>query len=260
MMADRAVPFRLRWPHYLLAALVYLALLLAWAPASLLAWALPHFTRQVVSLSQAEGSIWHGQAAGIRIQAAASPELQLGRVNWQLRPLDLFVGRLGYRLQLTGAGIHAQGVVRAGAKSGELLETQIELPAKWLQQLSPELGLWQPGGKLLLKTDRFTFSRTGAAEGTATLRWLNAVSGRVRPLLGSYRADIEGMENGIKFKLLTESGALSLQGVGNWDRRHGVVFNGVANPAPDSRTELDGLLNLLGPAQPNGNRVIRILD
>ncbi len=257
-MTERA-PFRLRWPHYLLAALVYLALLLAWAPASLLAWALPHFTRQAVSLDQPEGSVWRGRAAGIRVQAAASPELQLGRVSWQLRPLDLFAGRLGYRLQLTGAGINAQGVLRAGASSGELLETQVELPAKWLEQLSPDLGLWQPGGRLVLKTDRFFFGWTGA-EGEATLRWLDAVSGRIRPRLGSYRADIEGLENGLKFKLSTESGPLSLQGQGNWDLQRGVVFNGVARAAPERRVELDGFLNLIGPAQPNGDRVIRIAD
>lgn len=256
MMADRT-PFRLRGPHYLLAALVYLALLLAWAPASLLAWALPHFTQQRVSLDQAEGSVWRGKAVGIRVKVAASPDLQLGRITWQLRPLDLFAGRLGYQLQLTGAGIDAQGVLRAGTSSGELLETQVELPAKWLEQLSPAFGLWQPGGRLVLKADRIAFSRSGI-KGNATFRWLDAVSGRVQPRLGSYRADVEGMENGLKFKLLTESGPLSLQGLGSWDRRRGMVFNGVARAAPDSRAELDKLLNLIGPAQPNGDRVIRI--
>lgn len=250
-------PFRLRWPHYLLAVLVYLALLLAWAPASLLAWALPHFTQQAVSLDQAEGSVWRGKAAGIRVKVAAAPELQLGQISWRLRPLDLFSGRLGYRLQLTGAGIDAQGVVRAGTNSGELLETRVELPAKWLEQLSPDLGFWQPDGRLVLNADRITFDGSGPA-GDATLRWLNAASGRVRPRLGSYRADVEGMENGLKFKLSTESGPLSLQGLGSWDRRRGMVFSGVASAAPDSRTELDGILSLIGPPQPNGDRVIRI--
>ncbi len=257
MMADRP-PFRLRWPHYLLAVGVYLALLLAWAPASLLAWALPHFTQQAVSLEQVEGSVWRGHAAGVRLKIAASPDLQLGRIDWQLNPLELLVGRLGYRLQLGGADIHAQGRVRAGSKSGELLEAQLELPAKWLQQLSPELGLWQPGGHLVLTTDHFAFSQAGAFQGKATLRWLDAVSGRVRPMLGSYRADIEGTENGLKFKLSTEAGPLSLQGLGNWDRRRGVVFNGIASATPESRAELGGLLSLIGPPQPNGDRVIRI--
>ncbi len=35
-------------------------------------------------------------------------------------------------------------------------------------------------------------------------------------------------------------------------------FFGLARPAPDSRTELEGLLSLIGPAQPNGSRAIRI--
>lgn len=256
MMADRA-PFRLRWPHYLLAALVYLALLLAWVPASLLAWALPLFTQQVVWLDQAEGSVWRGQAAGIRVQSAASPDLQLGRVSWQLRPLDLFVGRLGYRLQLTGAGIDAQGVLRAGAKSRELLEVRAELPAKMLGQFSPDLAMWQPGGRLLFEAGELAFGRAGV-EGQATLRWLDAISGRVRLPLGSYRADLEGAESGLGIKLTTESGALQLQGSGTWTPQRGMVFTGMARPSLTSRAELNGLLSLIGPAHPDGSRAIRM--
>ena len=70
-MADRDA-FRLRAAALWLAALVYLALLLAWAPASLLAWALPHFTHAGGVARSAEGSVWRGQAAGIRVQVAAS--------------------------------------------------------------------------------------------------------------------------------------------------------------------------------------------
>ena len=257
MMADRA-PFRLRWRHYLLALLAYLTLLLAWAPASLLAWALPHFTRQAVSLEQATGSVWRGQAAALRVRAAGLPgDLQLGRVSWTVRPLDLFAARLGYRLHLAGAGIHAQGVLRAGANSAELLEARIEMPARRLAQLAPDFAWWQPGGRLVLTADRMVFSPT-EARGEAALRWLDAASGRSQSRLGSYRADIEGVERGLRFTLSTESGPLSLQGQGNWDRKRGVVFNGVARAAADSRAELGGLLNLIGPARPDGDRAIRI--
>jgi hypothetical protein len=251
-------PFCLRWPHYLLAVLVYFIFLLAWAPASLLAWALPRFTQQAVSLEQAEGSVWRGQAAGVRVQSAAVPNLQLGRVSWQLRPLDLFSGRLGYQLQLTGAGMDAQGALRVGAKGAELPELRAELPATMLGQLSPDLAVWQPGGRLAFETSHLAISRTGQVDGQATLRWHDAVSGRVRPQLGSYRAELEGVENGLKFKLATESGPLSLQGLGNWDRQRGVVFNGTARAAAASRSELEGLLSLMGPTQPNGDRAIRI--
>jgi hypothetical protein len=255
-MTEERQPFRLRWTHYLLAVLVYGVLLLAWAPASLLAWALPRFTQQTLWLEQAQGGVWRGEAAGVRVQAAAGDPLQLGSASWRFRPVDLFSGRLGFQLQLGGTGIDARGVLRAGPGGVELREFGGELPAKWLEQLSPDLALWQPGGRLVLAAENVFFGRE-EIEGEATLRWLDAVSGRVRQPLGSYRATIDGAGKGIKFRLGTESGALFLQGQGSWDPQRGVVFNGTARPAAASRLELEGLLSLIGPPQPNGDRVIR---
>jgi len=256
-MADPKL-FRLRWQHYLLAMLVYLMLLLAWTPASLLAWALPHFTQQAVWLERAEGSVWRGQAAGLTVGTDTGPVLQLGRVSWQMRPQDLFAGRLGYRLKLEGAGIDAAGVLRAGVKDAELQAVRAELPAKWLEQLSPDLRLWQPGGRLVFETSHLTINQAEGVNGQATLRWLDAVSGRVHSPLGNYRASIEGAKNILELKLTTESGPLFLQGMDKWSRQRGWAFNGTARAAPERRTELDGLLSLIGPVQADGGRVIRI--
>lgn len=249
-------PFRLRWPHYALAALVYFALLLAWAPASLLASALPRFTQQAVWLEQPQGSVWNGRAAGLRVQVEGNTQ-QLGSLNWQLRPLDLFAGRLGYRLQLAGAGIDATATLRAGVRGGELREVRAELPAGMLGRFSPDLDLWQPGGRLALEAGSLAFVR-GRIDGKATLRWLDAVSGRVRQPLGSYRADLEGTDQGLAIKLSTEGGALVLQGAGLWRPQGGLNFSGLARPTPASRVELDGLLGLIGPAQADGSRAIRV--
>ena len=250
--------FRLRPLHYGLAALVYLALLLAWAPASLLAWALPRFTHEAVWLERAEGSVWRGQAAGLVLRPGSSPALQLGEVSWQVRPQDVFAGRLGYRVEVGGADIQATGVLRAGLKGIEVRETRAELPASWLGQASPDIDLWQPGGKLVFETASLVFGRDGAAAGESTLRWRNATSGRVRRPLGSYRADLQGTKSGFEIKLSTEAGSLQLQGSGLWSPGGGMSFFGLARPAPDSRTELEGLLSLIGPAQANGSRAIRI--
>ncbi|MDQ1315385.1 MAG: ral secretion pathway protein [Pseudomonadota bacterium] len=256
-MADRK-PFRFRWPHYLLAVLVYLALLLAWAPASLLAWALPQLTRQAVQLDQAQGSLWRGQAAGVRVRAARGTELQLGGLTWRLKPGDLFSGRLGYRLELAGAGVDAAAVLRASAKGVELRDLRAAMPANWLEQVSPELGLWQPGGRLLFESSHLAIGRAGSIDGQGTLRWLEAASGLVRSPLGSYRADIEGADTALELKLATESGPLFLQGSGKWTPRGGLAFNGAVRAAPENRAEFDGLLGLVGPAQADGSRTIRI--
>lgn len=248
--------FRLRWPHYLLAVLVYLALLLAWAPASLLAWALPRFTQQAVMLEQPQGTVWNGSAAGLQMQAAGKPQ-QLGRVDWRLRPLDLLSGRLGYRLQLAGAGIDAKATLRTGLQGAELREVRAELPASLLGQFSADLALWQPGGRLAVEAERLVVGRSGA-DGKATLRWRDAVSGRVNQPLGSYRADLEGTDQGLAIRLSTEGGALVLQGAGRWSQKGGLDFTGLARPTPASRAQLDGLLSLIGPAQADGSRAIRI--
>lgn len=253
----QAKPFRLRAPHYLLAVLVYLALVLAWAPASLLAWAVPRLTQQALWLDQAQGSVWQGEAAGVRLQAAKAAELQLGRLTWTLKPLDVFSGRIGYQLRLAGAGIEASGVLRAGPGGTAVHDLRADLPARLLEQVSPELGLWQPGGHLLLETRQLVFRQAGI-EGQAVLRWLDATSGRVRSPLGDYRAELEGVESGLNIKLSTERGALQLQGSGIWNPQRGMSFIGMARPDPASRTELEGLLGLLGPAQPNGSRAIRV--
>jgi general secretion pathway protein N len=249
-------PFRLRPWHYGLALLIYLLLLLVWAPASLLAWALPHFTHQTVWLVHAEGSVWHGQAAGLSLHSGTGPAAQLGRVNWKLRPQDILTGHLGYQVTVTGSNVQAAGRLRANLKELELIETRAVLPASWLGQISPNLELWQPGGNLLIETTSLVFGRDGTA-GRATLRWLDATSGRVRRTIGSYRAELDGTGSGFDIKLTTEAGPLQLQGSGLWRPGGGLTFFGLASPAPDSRTELEGLLSLIGPAQANGSRAIR---
>lgn len=254
-MADQK-PFRLRWPHYLLAALVYLALLLAWTPASILAWALPRFTQQAVWLERPEGSVWYGRAAGLWVRAAANAQ-PLGSLNWQLRPLDVFTGRLGYRLRLAGAGIDAAATLRAGVQERELREVRAELPAGLLGRFSPDLDLWQPGGRLFLEAERLAFGR-GSIDGKATLRWRDAMSGRLNRPLGSYRADLEGTDRGVAIELSTEGGALELQGSGLWRTQDGLNFSGLARPTPAGRAELEGLLSLIGPEQADGSRAIRI--
>jgi hypothetical protein len=118
--------------------------------------------------------------------------------------------------------------------------------------------VWQPGGRLAFETSHLAISRTGQIDGQATLRWLDAVSGRVRPQLGSYRAELEGTESGLGIKLTTEAGSLNLQGSGLWSPGRGLSFFGLARPTPESRMELDGLLSLIGPAQADGSRALRI--
>lgn len=78
----------------LLALLFLLLVLLALAPARLLAWVVPPGQLVVAGLS---GSVWHGRAARVEVVTPAG-SLALGRVDWQLSPWSLL--GLAPRLQV----------------------------------------------------------------------------------------------------------------------------------------------------------------
>lgn len=250
-------PFRLRWPHYGLAVLVYLAALLAWAPASLLAWVLPRASQQVAWLDHVEGTVWRGSAHALRLQPASGPGESLGRMNWRLQPLDLLRGRLGYRVSLDGAGIEAAGSVLVGPRRVALQALRGEAPADWLGRLSSDLAMWQPQGRLLFESESIAFEKS-AITGRGSLRWVDAMSGHARDRLGSYRAELEGRDTELAIKLSTESGALQLQGTGIWTPQRGLQFAGTARPTTGSGTGPANFLGLLGPSQADGSRPIRI--
>lgn len=256
-MSAAPQPFRLRWPHYGLALLVYLALLLAWAPASLLAWALPRTSQQMAWLDRVDGTVWHGSAAAFRLQPATGASQSLGRLSWRLQPLGLLRGHLVYRVSLGGAGIEATGTVGVGPRRIALQDLRGEVPADWLGRLSPDLDIWRPQGRLLLESKALAFEKS-TITGRGSLRWIDAMSGHARGRLGSYRAELDGRDTGLAITLSTESGILQLQGAGVWTPQRGLQFTGTARPAAGSGPGPANLLGVLGPPQPDGSRPIRI--
>jgi general secretion pathway protein N len=257
MMRQEAKPFRLRWPHYALAVLAYLACLLAWAPASLLAWALPRASEQVAWLDRTQGTVWRGGAAAFRLEPTPGSGESLGRMRWRLQPLDLLRGRLAYRLTLEGAGIEAAGTVDVAPRRVALRDLRAEASADWLGRLSPDLRAWQPQGRLLLESQAIAVEKS-VVSGRGSLRWVDAMSGLVREPFGSYRAELEGKDAGLAISLSTESGALLLQGTGVWTLQQGLQFAGTARSAIGDGSGPVNVLGLLGPPRADGTRAIRI--
>lgn len=251
---SEAAPFRLRARHVLLALAVYLALLVAWAPASLAAWALSRASGQALWLEAPSGTVWNGAAATLWARVGASAE-PLGRVTWQWRPLELLSGRTAYAFEVRGPEIDARALVRIGLAGGELRGLQAAAPARFLGAWSAELKAWQPGGRLALTSEEIAFAE-GRFTGKATLRWHDALSALARQPLGTYRADLDGSDRELRFRVATEAGALQLQGAGSWAPPARLQFDGTARSVGDGA--FDGLLALIGPARADGSRVVRI--
>jgi len=249
-MTAEVPAFRLRWPHYLLAVAVYGALLLAWAPASLMtglaAERLPD-----VRFDRTQGSFWNGWA-----EAAATVGAQpvAARVAWRFRPSDLLAGGLGYavRLETTDAQAAAGGIVRLGPARVVLRQVQARAALPWLLRFDPAFAHLSFDGTLHLASDDLRLSRK-AVEGTARLDWIDARFAR-QPL-GRHRIEAAGEGAALALRLRTLDGPLDLEGAGDWRLTGELRFAGTARARPGARG-LDAVLNWLGPDR-NGAHAFR---
>ncbi len=238
--------------------------LVAWAPAAWLALALASATGERLLLAEAEGTVWRGSAVPVLTGGIGSRDASAlpGRLQWQLG------------LQGTALVVRARHVC---CINGELLlfvrpgfgRVRVELPASqgaigqwpaaWLAGLGTPWNTLQPSGSLQLSSPGLMVENVQGrwrVDGRADLA-LNAFASRLSTLdvLGSYTLVLAGTsavaaggEAGATLQLATTSGALLLQGQGQWVASK-LRFDGQASAAPGSEAVLNNLLNIIGRRQ-----------
>lgn len=219
---------------------VFLAGLFAFAPASLMGYALERASGGTLSLAQTTGSVWQGSGVALLRQNARYQTL--GSYRWRLR---LFSAALQVQ-----AGESAPMTVRYTPFSGriDIDNLQLTLPASALELAAPQLGPYQLQGALEASSDHLTMDGSGVG-GQVSVDWLRAASGlsEIRPL-GDYRILLQGNGTALDAKLSTLSGKLLLSGTGSFDKANGMRINGTAQAAPGAAAaELNELLHHIGP-------------
>ncbi|MBH9552407.1 type II secretion system protein N [Inhella sp. 4Y17] len=215
-------------------------------------------TQERLLLSETQGSLWQGEARLVLTGGAGSQESsQLpGALSWRWG----WEGGPRLRIRLDG---HTPGFVPLAFRPGwrqwrvslpASPEPLLRIPAIWLK------GLGTPWNTLLLQGE-LRLSAPGAAlqwrSGQGT-QWvgplqLDAVqmASAVSPLptLGDYRLTVQSAAQGpALLQLSTLSGALQLQGSGQWLAGH-LSFQGDARAAPGAESSLNNLLNIIGRRQ-----------
>jgi general secretion pathway protein N len=224
----------------LLFGVVFLAGLIAFAPASLMGYAFERASGGTLSLAQTTGSLWQGE--GIALLKQKSRYQTLGSFRWHLK---LFSATL--ELQ---TGEFAPMSVRYVPFSGRINidNLHIALPASSLEFASPQLGPYQLQGMFDARADHLTVDASGV-NGQATIDWAHASSGlsQIRPL-GDYRIELQGKGAAVYAKLSTLSGKLLLNGTGSFDQASGMQIKGTAQAAlGEAAVELNELLHHIGP-------------
>ena len=252
----------------------------ACAPAAWLADGLAGATDGRFQLADARGSVWDGSAALVLTGGPGSRSASAlpGRLHWTLGldgsalglrarqdccingELRLRIapglGRVRVDLVVPGGLPIATGTAAPGGAAGTAIG---QWPASWLVGLGTPWNTLQPTGTLQLSSPGLSLEQVQGRwlfNGRAELE-LGNIASRLAALdvLGSYRLSLQGdaaQGQPTRLKLNTTSGALLLDGQGEWSgpgaaaRLH---FSGTAGAAPGAEAALGGLLNIIGRRQ-----------
>jgi general secretion pathway protein N len=239
-------------------ALAFFATLIVTAPASLLGKIVEGRSQGQFVLANAVGTVWQGSASPSMRQRSGKL-LVLEKLHWDVALLPLLTGEIIINFRWENVE-HLQAMVaKISIGQIELNNAVMPLQASVFGELMPLLQPVQLSGNVLIKTDKFIFSRQGA-KGNAAADWVGAgsVLSAVNPL-GSYRINLEAAGERLDINLLTLSGALLLEGQGSFTVNQGLRFQISARAAADNKSKLDELLSNFGPETAPGVHTLKLM-
>lgn len=241
----------------ILTVVLYVAFVVAAAPASVLAWALAVATNGVATLEGAQGGVWRGHAQALVIKDGSGAPHYYERLRWDCHGARLVAGELMFRLQLDSPRLRGSGKAGLRWDGMSITDAAFQVPASLIAAYRPEVSSAGLSGELAIQSDGLTFDRSGI-RGVARIAWLDAASAMstVRPL-GEYRALVTGMGSHVEFRIRTESGVLKVEGRGAWSTKEGLMFDGTAQAASDQK-DLAELLQHFGSTSAGGVHRLRI--
>ena len=197
------------------AALVLLIILVATAPARVIA---PFLPGDQLVLQGVSGSLWRGRSSRALV-AVQGGHLHLGRVSWSLSPLSLLsLGpRIAVESQWGEQRIEAELVYRS-PRSMELTDVDAVLSAALVRQFVP----LELSGSFSLLLPHLVVEDGMPLEGAGRVVWQNGgwVSPQGRRPLGSYAMDFEQLAgSALLGEVVTLSGELQASGTVSLDGR-----------------------------------------
>lgn len=206
-------------------AMALLALIAAWAPATLLDAALARASDGRLRILEAEGTLWsgHGTFASLSPDGRAAQPWLVG--HWRAEFAQLAGGRLGWHLEQRGSTVLQLALSSGGV---DILQADFDAPLKPLLDSIPH-PLARAGwrGAAHLETPGWRCDWQGACEGSLRLTWLDAgvelVPGR---RFGDYELSATARGHEGTLQLRTLSGELRIDGSGGWNAQGRPRFDG----------------------------------
>lgn len=203
---------------------------------------------------EAHGTAWHGNAkVTLNTPGGAVP---VERLEWRLLPARLALGRIAFDIAAAAPGIEARYEGARSPTRWDVRNLEVRGAAAAMAMVLPWLAPLRPEGTVAITSAHLT-SDGRELRGDARVVWKGAAVAlsEVRPL-GTYRADIRAEGHAGKVTVTTLEGRLRVTGEGSLTAPTNFAFTGEARAEGDDAKALEPLLNLLGPARPDGARSI----
>lgn len=201
-------------------------------------------------LDGAQGTLWSGEAGNVSYQG-----MPLGRMSWSFKPTGLLLGRIGYDIELRGAGEEVTGKFYTGLGGGYRMDGMTGLLlAEHIPQLlgQRQFGI---GGKLELSALDLEFDGDllSAAEGRILWRDASLVA-PVKVKLGDLQIDLANDENGgVKAEINTISGPTAIKASANLAADGNFQFEGSIKPSGSTDPGLTAALQAISRSKPDGS-------
>ncbi|HSW15470.1 MAG TPA: type II secretion system protein N [Solimonas sp.] len=230
---------------------VLLLALLAYAPAATLkGWLQPKDQPPAAELFGIEGTLVAGRVDGVVIGGRTV----VADLHWQLRPLQLLLGRIGWTLDAGKDPILFNGQASMSAL-GTLRLADFRANAG-LPALLGSLGYFLPfDGQAGLDFSRLVARgrQLQQAEGSVQLQGLAWALGPNRTPLGDFRADVTTTDEGdVIAKLASVSGPLELSGEARLKPDQSYDTHLQMKPKPGAPPMLQNMLTQMGAPDPQG--------
>ena len=196
------------------------------------------------------GTLWNGSAI-LGISDGRATRVLPGRVAWRMRWKDLMHGRMGLAIRHSSA----EEAIRV-SYDGRIVHLGVGMvlwPAATLEILGAPFNTVSPGGLLRIRWGESRLSNDGF-DGSVQVDWDNAQSA-LSPVvpLGDFRVVVTARAGQGELELTTLSGPLLLEGRGRMQAGR-IEFSGTADAEPEMRSNLNGLIGVLGPR--SGQKVL----
>jgi hypothetical protein len=226
--------------------LIYLLFLIISLPANFV-WSLaPQQIKRSVIVSNLQGSAWSARADSVIVN-----DFELGKANWTLNPLLLFIGKLGGHITVRNALGQAQsGFAIQSDQLVELSDLTGEFNAA---MLDPAFRPFTFAGVIKSELNTLELEKKAQLTATGTLQWNNAsITGVQEVPLGNVLFNATPEAKGTRLQVTNEGGVIAISGDIRVAGNGRYNLNLLLTNRDKRRTDIDTILSVLGRLDAKG--------